>query len=126
MAFRATGRNRDGHVDRHEKKRLHDYIGEHLDVSSTRMTDDDATFLSDFLNEYDETYKGRTETRTTSRDGWSSDGKYIRRETFTNTFTEDVGIRQDYEYQDDDGQSGSSTNVITDARGILNWFRDRT
>lgn len=113
-------------MDRHEKKRLRDYIGEHLDVSSTRLTDDEATFLSDFLDEYDETYKGRTETRTTSRDGWSSDGKYTRRETFTYTFTDDVGIRQDYEYQDDDGESGASTYVITDARGILNWFRDRT
>ncbi|CAM5545528.1 putative protein OS=Streptomyces griseomycini OX=66895 GN=FHS37_001651 PE=4 SV=1 [Streptomyces griseomycini] len=55
-----------------------------------------------------------------------SDGKYTRRETFTDTFTDDVGIRQDYGYQDDDGQSGTSTHVITDARGILNWFRDRT
>ncbi|MFF3608189.1 hypothetical protein [Streptomyces sp. NPDC002463] len=113
-------------MDRHEKKRLRDHIGEHLDVSSTRLTDDEATFLSDFLDEYDETYKGRTETRTTSHDGWSSDGKYTRRETFTDTFTDDVGIRQDYEYQDDDGQSGTSTNVIRDARGMLNWFRDRT
>jgi hypothetical protein len=113
-------------VDRHEKKRLRDYIGEHLDVSRTRLTDDETTFLSDFLDEYDETYKGRTETRTTSHNGWGSDGKYTRRETFTDTFTDDVGIRQDYEYRDDDGQSGKSTNVITDARGILNWFRDRT
>ncbi|MEU2726735.1 hypothetical protein [Streptomyces griseoviridis] len=110
-------------MDRHEKKRLRDYIGEHLDVSSKRLTDDEATFLSDFI---DETYKGRTESRTTSRDGWSSDGKYTRRETFTYTFTDDIGIRQDYEYQDDDGESGTSTYVITDARGILNWFRDRT
>ncbi|MFF0397413.1 hypothetical protein ACFYSJ_16885 [Streptomyces sp. NPDC005248] len=113
-------------MDLREKKRLRDYIGEYLDVSSTRLTDDEATFLSDFLDEYDETYKGRTQTCTRSRDCWSSDGKYIRRETFTDTFTDDVGIRQDYEYQDDDGQSGTSTNVITDARGILNWFRDRT
>ncbi|MGW7237064.1 hypothetical protein [Streptomyces sp. NPDC054804] len=112
-------------MDRHEKKRLRDHIGEHLDVSSTRLTDDEATFLSNFLDEYDETYKGHTETRTTSHTGWSSDGKYTRRETFTDTFTDDVGIRQDYEFQDDDGQRGTSTNVITDARGILNWFGDR-
>ena len=109
-------------MDRHEKKRLRDYIGEYLDVSSTRLTDDEATFLSDFLDEYDETYKGRMFTRTRSRPGWSSDGKYTRSETFTDTFTDDVGIRQDYEYQDDDGQNGRSTKVITDARGILNWF----
>ncbi|GLV98557.1 hypothetical protein [Streptomyces lavendulae] len=113
-------------MDRHEKKRLRDYIAEHLDVSSTRLTDDEAMFLGGFLDEYDETYKGRMETRTTSRTAWSSDGKYIRRETFTDTFIDDVGIRQDYEFQDDDGHSGRSTKVIKDARGILNWFRDRT
>ncbi|GAA4297823.1 nuclear transport factor 2 (NTF2) superfamily protein [Actinomadura luteofluorescens] len=113
-------------MDRHEKKRLRDYIGEHLDVSSTRLTDDEARFLRDFLDAYDETYRGRTETRTTRHVGWSSDGKYTRRETFTDTFTNDVGIRQDYEYKDDDGQSGTSTNMIKDARGILNWFRDHT
>ncbi|MFI9117465.1 hypothetical protein [Streptomyces venezuelae] len=109
-------------MDRHEKKRLRDYIGTYLDVSSARLTDDQATFLSDFLDEYNETYRGRTFTRTRSRTGWSSDGKYTRSETLTDTFTDDVGIRQDYEFQDDDGQNGSSTNVITDARGILNWF----
>lgn len=113
-------------MDQHEKRRLRAYIGERLDVSGTRLTDDEAIFLSDFVDKYDETYRGRSETRTTSRDGWSSDGKYTRRETFTDTFTDDVGIRQDYEYQDDDGQGGRSTTVITDARGILNWFRDRS
>ncbi|MFG2800426.1 hypothetical protein [Streptomyces pseudovenezuelae] len=113
-------------MDRHAKKRLRDYIGEHLDVSSTRLTDDEATFLGHFLDEYDETHKGRTETRTRSSVGWSSDGKYTYRETFTDTFTDEVGIRQDYEYQDDDGQRRTSMNVITNARGILNWFRDRT
>ncbi|WP_329359775.1 hypothetical protein [Streptomyces anulatus] len=113
-------------MDRHEKTRLRDYIGEHLNLSGTRLTDDEATFLGDFLDKYDTTYKGRTETRNRKRAGWSSDGKYVRHETFTDTFTDEVGIRQDYEFQDDDGQSGTSTNVITDARGVLNWFRDRT
>lgn len=111
-------------MDRHEKKQLRDYIGEHLDVSGTRLTDHEARFLGNFLDQYDETYKGRTKTRSRRRPGWSSDGKYIRNETFTDTFTDGVGIRQDYKYQDDDGDSGESTNVITDARGILNWFRD--
>ncbi|MEV4536246.1 hypothetical protein AB0J82_20875 [Asanoa sp. NPDC049518] len=113
-------------MDRQEKKRLRDRIGEHLDVSGARLTDDEATRLATFVDEYDETYKGRTETRTRSRDGWSSDGKYRRRETITDTFTDDVGIRREYEYQDDDGQSGGSSNEIRDARGILNWLRDRS
>jgi hypothetical protein len=29
-------------MDRNEKKRIRDYIGEHLDVSGTRLTDDEA------------------------------------------------------------------------------------
>ena len=112
-------------MDRYEKKRLRDYIGEYLDISSARLTDDEAALLSNFLDEYDKTYRGRTKTRTKNGVGWGSDGKYTYRETFTDTFTDDVGIRQDYEYQDDDGQSRTSTKVITDARGILNWLGER-
>jgi hypothetical protein len=111
-------------MDRDEKRRLRDRIGEHLDVSRTRLTDDETTFLGEFIDTYDETYKGRADTRTTSHNGWSSDGKFTRRETFTDTFTDDVAIRQEYEYHDDDGQSGASASEIRDARGILNWFRD--
>lgn len=53
-----------------------------------------------------------------------SDGKYTPKETFTDTYTDGVGIRQDYEYQDDDGQRGASSSEIKDARGILNWFKE--
>ncbi|MFD3543149.1 hypothetical protein ACFWUQ_27140 [Streptomyces sp. NPDC058662] len=112
-------------MDRHEKKRLRDYIGEHLNISGTRLTDDEAMFLGNFLDEYDKTYRGRVvRPHPRTRDGWGSDGKYTMRETFTYTFTDDVGIREDYEYQDDDGLRRTSTKVIKDARGILNWFRE--
>lgn len=111
-------------MDRGEKKRLRDHIGEHLDVSSTRLTDEEAEFLVDFIDNYDETHQGHSETRTSSHTGWSSDGKFTRKEEFTDTFTDDIGIRQDYSYSDDDGQSGESSSEIRDARGILNWFRD--
>ncbi|TFD83221.1 hypothetical protein [Cryobacterium fucosi] len=113
-------------MDQHEKKKIRDHIGEHIDVSNARLTNDETTFLRDFVDKYDEDYKGRTETRTTSRNGWSSDGKYTRQETVTDTFTDNIGIREDYEYKDDDGQNGSSSREVKDARGILNWFRDRT
>lgn len=113
-------------MDRQAKKRLREHIGEYLDVSGARLTDDEAIRLGKFIDEYDESYEGRTVTRTRSHDGWSSEGKYTRRETFTDTFTDDVGLRQTYEYQDDDGQSGTSSNEIRDARGILNWLRDHS
>jgi hypothetical protein len=111
-------------MDRNEKKKLRDHIGEHLDVSGARLSDDEAVFLRDFIDEYDETYKGWSETRKSSHDGWSSDGKFTRWEEFTETFTDDIGIRQDYSYRDDDGQNGASSREIKDARGILNWFKD--
>ncbi len=112
-------------MDRNEKKRLRDFIGEHVDVSGARLTDEEARSLADFIQDYDETYRGRSESRRTSHSGWSSDGKFVRTEEFTDTFTDEIGIRQDYAYHDDDGQSGESSSHIKDARGILNWFKDR-
>jgi hypothetical protein len=111
-------------MDRNEKKKLREYISEHLDVSGARLTDDEALFLRDFIDEYDETYKGRSETRKSRHAGWSSDGKYIRWFEWTDTFTDDIGIRQDSAYRDDDGQGGASSREIKDARGVLNWFKD--
>ena len=112
-------------MDRNDKKRLRDHIGEHLDVSTSRLTDDEATFLKGFVDDYDGTHKGRSTTRDRTHDGWSSDGRFTRKEQFTDTFTNEVGIHQDYSYQDDDGQTGQSSRDIKDARGILNWFRDQ-
>lgn len=111
-------------MDRSEKKRLRAHIGEHIDVSGARLTDDEAQFLGELVDNYDE-YRGRSETRSRSFTGSSSDGKYTRDETYTDTFTDDVGIRADYSYKDDDGQTGGSSKEIRDARGILDWFRDR-
>ena len=111
-------------MDRNEKKKRRELIGEYLDVSNARLTDDEAGFLlHDFIEDYDK-YRGQSEARQSSHDGWSSDGKYTRSEELTHTFTDDIGIREDYQYRDDDGQTGASSREIRDARGILNWFRD--
>jgi hypothetical protein len=112
-------------VDRNEKKRIRGQIGEHLDVSGARLTDEEAVVLKQFIDDYDEVYRGKSNTRRTSHDGWSSDGKFTRTEEFTDTFTDDIGIRRHYKYHDDDGQSGESTTEIKDARGVLNWLRER-
>lgn len=110
-------------MDRNEKKRLRAEIAQQLNLSGTRLTDDEATTLKGFIDDYDKAYKGRSETRRSSHTGWSSDGKYTRDEEFTDTFTEDIGIRRDYRYQDDDGQSGESSQVVKDGRGILKFLR---
>lgn len=113
-------------MDRSEKKRLRDRIGEHLDVSGTRLTDDEAILLDDFVSDYDRKYRGQTKTQTSSHTGFSSDGKYIRSETSTDTFTDDMSLRQDHNYQDDDGQSGSTSTETRDARTIVNWLQKHT
>lgn len=110
-------------MDRSEKKRLREKIGEHLDVSGTRMTDDEATLLGDFLDNYDQ-YRGQSFTETHSHDGWCSDGKFTRTETDGYTFTENPGIRHDYEYHDDDSQSSATSTLISDARGVLNFLKE--
>ncbi|MCY1232337.1 hypothetical protein D9M72_448220 [compost metagenome] len=83
-------------VDAHEKKKLRDQIGEHLDVSAAQLTDDEAVFLRDFIDDYGEVHRGNSKTRTRRQDSWSSDGKYTREETFTDTFTDEIGIQRDY------------------------------
>jgi hypothetical protein len=112
-------------MDRAEKKRIRDRIGERLDVASTRITDDEALMLDTFLSNYDEAYGGRSETRRSTHVGWSSEGKYVRKNAVTDTFTEEPGIRRCHKYEDDDGQSGESCVEINDARGILNYLKGR-
>ncbi len=110
-------------MNRNEKKAKKDYISKHLDTNNTRLKDEEADFLCDFIDEYDDKYKGQTKTKKRSYAGWSSDGKYIREEEFTHTFSDDIGIHEEYKYHDDDGQSGEDSRDIKDARGILNWFK---
>lgn len=110
-------------MDRKEKKEKKNLISKHLDTSNSRLKDEEVDFLHDFVNNYDDEYKGKSKTKKSSYDGWSSDGKYTRWEEKTSTFTEDIGIREEYKYHDDDGQSGGNTKEIKDARGIINWFK---
>lgn len=71
-------------MDRNEKKRIRDYIGEHLDVSGTRLTVDEAIRLRDFIDQYDESYKGRSETRrSTTLAGVQTGSSYARRSSPT-------------------------------------------
>lgn len=121
--IRPTSENGARKMDREEKRQLRERIGEHLDVSHTRLTDDEAKRLVDFIDNYD-SYRGRSETRTESHDGWGSDGKYTQREEYTDTFTDEVGIREDYSYQNDDGTGGGWSTDIRDARGILDRLKD--
>lgn len=47
-------------MNRNKKKALRNHIGRFLDISSTRMTDDEASFLECFINDYAKKYKGES------------------------------------------------------------------
>lgn len=113
-------------MDLHEKRLLRAHIGAHLDLSRTRLTDHEARQLGEIVDNY-EKYRGRSDVpHTRSFTDWSSEGKYTRTETTTDTFMEErVGIRSQYTYRDDDGQTGGHTTEITDGRGILNRLNNR-
>ncbi len=110
-------------MDQKEKKEKKNLISKHLETKNTRLKDEEVDKLFNFVNEYDDKYKGKSKTKKNSYDGWSSDGKYTRWEEHKSTFTEDIGIREDYKYHDDDGQKGEQSKEIKDARGVLNWFK---
>lgn len=111
-------------MNKSEKKRLRERIGEKLDVSRARTTDDEAMFLDSFLNTYVSDYQGRTKTVKNRGKGFSSDGKYWYEEITNYTFMEEPGIQVDYSYHDDDGGHQNSTRTIRDARGILDFFKN--
>ena len=111
-------------MDRNEKKEKRSFISQYLDTSNTRLKDDEVDFLYDFINEYDNKYKGKTSIETRRHDGWSSDGKFTRTIINTSTYNDDIGIHMENSYYDDDGQSGNSSSDIKNARGILNWFKE--
>lgn len=111
-------------MHRGEKQRLRDFIGQHLDVEKTRLSDNEALFLLDFIEKYAEQYRGLKLTGRHIHNGWSSDGKFTRVTEWAYTFTDDVGIQVDSSWSDDGVLQGTSRAVMKDARGILNWFSE--
>lgn len=110
-------------MDKSEKKRLREKIGERLDVSHTRMSDDDAVLLDSFLDSYESDYRGESRTKASSGIGFDSDDRYRYKESTTYTFTDEPGVRVDYSYEDDDGDSRSSSQTLTDARSVLDVLK---
>ncbi|ASN20121.1 hypothetical protein [Arthrobacter sp. YN] len=113
-------------MDRNEKSRLNNFIGEHLDVSRTRLKDWEVDFLVGFIENYDADYKGVSETlRTTETKGFDRSDTYRRRSTISYAFTDDIGIHEVDRVEYDDGQRDDFSVNITNARGVLEWFMKR-
>ena len=109
-------------MDRKEKQAKKAFISGAIDLANGRFKDDEVDSLYDLV-ENREKYDGASKTYKDRYDGWSSDGRYTRKEETTYTFHGDesgVRIDEHYEYYDDDGQSGSIDRVLSTGREILN------
>lgn len=110
-------------MNQNEKKQAREFIGRFINVSRSRLTDVETEFLLDFIHRYNSDFRGRFLRHKSSNSGWDSDGKYTRTEITTYTFTPHIGIEEHQTVRYDDGQNDEYRTQITDARGILNWFR---
>ena len=102
-------------------KELREKISKKIDLSSTRLTDKDASKLADFTDNIGK-YAGKSKTINHSFTGWCSDGKYTRNESTKYTVKngkKGISIIENYSYRDDDGQTGGNTIVHTTGRAIL-------
>ena len=108
-------------MNRKEKNLLKLLIGQFIDLANGKFTDDEINSLYDAVKNKD-AYNGRSYTKKRSFTDRSLDGKYTRNEETTYTFRSNenrIYIDEDYQYHDDDGQSGSSHVTHDTARDIL-------
>lgn len=112
-------------MKRNDGNSKREYIGSYLDTSKTRLKDYEADLLIEFINNYDETYKGKINWKEKCFNGWSSDGKYTRCQIVETLFTDDIGLEVTESYHGDDTQTGSYTKKVNDARGILNYLKNK-
>lgn len=113
-------------MDRNEKRRRREFIGEHLDVRGTRLKDDETRVLCDYIENFADDYQGQSETRRTTTKGFDRGDTYRRTVECTTTFEGDRSIREVCQVSYDDGQiDDPTTTVIKDARGILNRLKGR-
>ncbi len=110
-------RNKSG-VCNMASKEERDYLAQYIDISNARLSDNDVSLLNDFINNIGSHFE-----RTTSYDGWSSDGRYTRTATNEYIIESDYTITHNYSYNDDDGQGGSYSTSYSEARDIINILK---
>ncbi|MCR5836952.1 MAG: hypothetical protein K6G88_10645 [Lachnospiraceae bacterium] len=106
-------------MNKKEKKKV---ISERIDLANGRFKDSEVDLLYDMVTNTDD-YNGKSKTIKNSFTSFCSDGKYTRNEeTNYNIFadSESVKIREEYSYNDDDGQTGSFEKEHTTGRDIVN------
>lgn len=100
------------------------FIGE-IDATGSRLKENEKRFLGEFSAQYDR-FKGKEQIVESEYEGWSSDGKYTRHTRTMHRFGDDkMSITIDESYEDDDGQTGSSSSQVElKARPIINYVRE--
>ena len=112
-------------MERKERAQKRSRIGEKIDLSNGRFSDDEINQLYDIVNN-PQKYDGKTKTHHDKYTSFSSDGKFTR--TSQDKYTlkagaDDVQIEESYSYHDDDGQSGTQETVYKKGRDILNILK---
>lgn len=108
------------HIQKVPPKR---FIGE-IDATGSRLKENEKRFLEKFSAQYDR-FKGKEQIVEYEYEGWSSDGKYTRHTKTKHRFGDDkMSITIDESYEDDDGQTGSSSSQVElKARNVINYVR---
>ncbi len=109
-------------MDRKEKNRMKEEIGEFIDLKYGRFTDEEMERLHDLVQNR-ETYNGRSNSYSHEYKTYDREDTYRVNETDTYTFRSDEnGIRIDHETVKDwdDGQQDRYTDSLSKGRDILN------
>lgn len=110
-------------MNKKEKKQI---ISKSIDLANGKYKDEEVDRLYDMVTNPD-SYIGKSKTMNRSSSGFSSDGKYSREEKRTYTINKENGkisVDFDYEYHDDDGDSGNYSSSFSTGREILSILRD--
>ena len=111
-------------MDKKEKKNKKSIIAQFINLGNRHYKDDEVEMLFDLVRNR-AFYDGKSIKRERSYTSSCSDGKYTRDSETTYTIKGNdngVHIREDYFYQDDDGQSGRSEHEYHEGKEILALF----
>ena len=109
-------------MDLKQKQEMRQVIGSAIDLSGSRLKDDEAILLYDIVTNPAK-YNGLTRTVQYAHPDWSSDGRYTRYYTDTYTLHSDgtkALLVKNVKYRDDDDNQTDDYDVLyTKARDIL-------
>lgn len=115
-------------MDKKERESMRQRIGEDIDLKGSRLKDSEVESLFGLVTSIGDNL-GRTETLSSTDTGFSSEGRFTRRETDTYTISRDdkgVFIGHHHENHDDDGDglNGVYDERIGRARDVIRTLEE--